>query len=144
MEFIPSLWRYLGPIFTWNKDTRNPLSLCNLMSPCTRQVSLKITRKAASSTHCSLCGGHHYWYSFRFWGLANEQQLRWERANVGGLLKYRAWPGPGLSYASFRKHNEKYCTSITSSQYTPPGITQQTQHPEEAQNCADTYNQWGF
>ena len=68
------------------------------------------------------------------WGLANEQQLRfvgeemlrWRECfwNIerGLGLRYR-----GLKYASFRKHNEKYCTSITSSQYTPC-ITQYTLH----------------
>ena len=141
MEFIPRLWRYLGPIFTWHKDTRNPLSLCNLVSLGIRKEFENYARlpqplliMLSPSLQLFICQCCYDLWQQQSWGLANEQQLRfvgeemlrWRECfwNIerGPGLRYR-----GLRYASFRKHNEKYCTSITSSQYTPC-ITQYTLH----------------
>ena len=69
------------------------------------------------------------WLLFIFWccydprhqqsrGLANEQQLRFGSEEMLECF-WNIERGPGPRNASFRKHNEKYCTSITSSQYTP-------------------------
>ena len=126
MEFIPRLWRYLGPIFTWHKDTRNPLSLCNLVSLGIRKEFENYARLPPRHAHyagpslllfiCWCCDDPGQQQN---WGLANEQQLRFGR-EWGNMLEgfWNIEHGLGPRYASFRKHNEKYCTSITRSQYT--------------------------
>ena len=125
MEFIPRLWRYLGPIFTWHKDTRNPLSLCNLVSLGIRKEFENYARLPPRNAHyagpslllfiCQCCydPGQQQnwgWQTSNSWGLGGSEEM------LEGFWNIERGPGP--RYASFRKHNEKYCTSITNSQYT--------------------------
>lgn len=114
MEFIPRLWRYLGPIFTWHKDTRNPLSLCNLVSLGIRKEFENYARlpqplliMLSPSLQLFICQCCYDLWQQQTWGLANEQQLRF----VGEeMLRWREgfWniePGPGLRYRGWGMHH---------------------------------------